>query len=396
MSKLHLTSDLRDAHHTVKEVQDSNGGSFQHASKTVAKKLGLNSLNAGYDQTRVGSLTKHGLMNGVPKTNQDYGIVCWPFNGKSSEALLAVFDGHGELGHEVSKFCAEQLPALLIANAEKLAEDPEAILRGAVMELDNILFEDEQMRETAKFSGSTATLVYARGDELWVAWVGDSRCIVGHRMHGDVGVALETLPHKADVHEERERIQSRGGKVDVSEDPVRVWYGGYGLAMSRSIGDGHFKRAGVICEPDVEHLHLSPAKRGGDGEICLVLASDGIWDVLSSLEVCTAANDYSSALSACDALVTKAQQRWAREEETYRDDTTAIVVYLPFLPNPKNIKRGQSVSPAAPSTVARTETVPRKMMLPPEPVQAAMRPRPRKREDALVRKAGWCRCMPWS
>eukprot|EP00965_Chrysotila_dentata_P260214 6213823-Pleurochrysis_carterae.AAC.2 len=93
MSKLHLTSDLRDAHHTVKEVQDSNGGSFQHASKTVAKKLGLNSLNAGYDQTRVGSLTKHGLMNGVPKTNQDYGIVCWPFNGKSSEALLAVFDG---------------------------------------------------------------------------------------------------------------------------------------------------------------------------------------------------------------------------------------------------------------------------------------------------------------
>eukprot|EP00965_Chrysotila_dentata_P156325 5164332-Pleurochrysis_carterae.AAC.2 len=191
-------------------------------------------------------------------------------------------------------------------------------------------------------------------------------------------------------------LQSRGGKVDVSEDPVRVWYGGYGLAMSRSIGDGHFKRAGVICEPDVEHLHLSPAKRGGDGEICLVLASDGIWDVLSSLEVCTAANDYSSALSACDALVTKAQQRWAREEETYRDDTTAIVVYLPFLPNPKNIKRGQSVSPAAPSTVARTETVPRKMMLPPEPVQAAMRPRPRKREDALVRKAGWCRCMPWS
>eukprot|EP00965_Chrysotila_dentata_P156324 5164332-Pleurochrysis_carterae.AAC.1 len=72
---------------------------------------------------------------------------------------------HGELGHEVSKFCAEQLPALLIANAEKLAEDPEAILRGAVMELDNILFEDEQMRETAKFSGSTATLVRGCGDE---------------------------------------------------------------------------------------------------------------------------------------------------------------------------------------------------------------------------------------
>ena len=55
-----------------------------------------------------------------------------------------------------------------------------------------------------------------------------------------------------------------------------------GLAMSRSVGDVLAKKAGVVAEPEMsqfvfdpqDSLHITP-------KYC-VLASDGIWDVLSN------------------------------------------------------------------------------------------------------------------
>lgn len=78
--------------------------------------------------------------------------------------------------------------------------------------------------------------------------------------------------------DEYARIEALGGKV--------IQWNGYRvlgvLAMSRSIGDRYLKPY-IIPVPEV-----TVVARARDDE-CLVLASDGLWDVLSNEEVCDAA-----------------------------------------------------------------------------------------------------------
>ncbi|KAH7415814.1 hypothetical protein KP509_14G062000 [Ceratopteris richardii] len=79
------------------------------------------------------------------------------------------------------------------------------------------------------------------------------------------------------VHETR-RIEAAGGYV--------IAWNGYRitalLALSRAIGDGYLKRY-VISEPDVVHLERS------DEDEFLILASDGLWDVIDNETACDVA-----------------------------------------------------------------------------------------------------------
>ena len=52
-----------------------------------------------------------------------------------------------------------------------------------------------------------------------------------------------------------------------------------GLAMSWSIGDGLAHRYGVIPDPEIKKIKL------GLEDKVIVLASDGVWEFLSNLEV---------------------------------------------------------------------------------------------------------------
>lgn len=48
------------------------------------------------------------------------------------------------------------------------------------------------------------------------------------------------------------------------------------VGMCRSIGDGDLKGSGVTADPEVTEMALGP------GDTFLVVASDGLWDVVSS------------------------------------------------------------------------------------------------------------------
>jgi len=105
-----------------------------------------------------------------------------------------------------------------------------------------------------------------------------------------------------------------------------------GLAMSRSLGDGEAKGHGVIPDPEIKVVTLNPAKSmSADGDAFVVVASDGIWEFISSQQACDVVAGHTSAREACDELVRLAEQRWKEEEGSYRDDITCIVVFLPFL-----------------------------------------------------------------
>ncbi|KAA3464262.1 protein phosphatase 2C 37-like [Gossypium australe] len=119
--------------------------------------------------------------------------------------------------------------------------------------------------------GSTAVVAVVTPDEIIVANCGDSRAVLCRN-----GVALPLSDdHKPDRPDEMLRIQEAGGRVIYWDGPRVLGV----LAMSRAIGDNYLKPF-VISEPEV-----TITKRKGEEE-CLILASDGLWDVIPNDTAC--------------------------------------------------------------------------------------------------------------
>uniref|UniRef100_A0A8C5H5B6 Protein phosphatase 1G n=1 Tax=Gouania willdenowi TaxID=441366 RepID=A0A8C5H5B6_GOUWI len=131
--------------------------------------------------------------------------------------------------------------------------------------------------EPGSDSGTTAVVALIRGKQLIVANAGDSRCVVSER-----GKAVDmSYDHKPEDEVELTRIKNAGGKVTMDG---RV---NGGLNLSRAIGDHFYKRNKVLppeeqmisAMPDVKVLTLN------EDHDFMVIACDGIWNVLSSQEV---------------------------------------------------------------------------------------------------------------
>jgi serine/threonine protein phosphatase PrpC len=75
------------------------------------------------------------------------------------------------------------------------------------------------------------------------------------------------------------RILRMGGHVTPQGrdgSPSRVWHNLRGLAMARSIGDHNAATVGVIAEPEISEYVIH------NDDVCMIVASDGVWELLSS------------------------------------------------------------------------------------------------------------------
>ncbi|KAL3771318.1 hypothetical protein ACHAWU_005786 [Discostella pseudostelligera] len=242
-----------------------------------------------------------------------------------SMGLFGVFDGHGDDGY-ASNYIATNL-------WDKLQSQPDWALayHGCNSDsyttlLSNIFTQtchdlDEDLRnDTMKPStngGSTGIMALICNRYLYVANVGDSRCILVKKktainVEEKDGVEepcwdpseIEVLPmsedHKPNVPEERARIESAGLTVQTDHVPAddadgrptvvhRVRKSDTELmGVARAFGDFDFKsnkdlsalRQAVVCTPDIVVW-----ERMGDEDMYLILACDGIWDVMLNEEV---------------------------------------------------------------------------------------------------------------
>eukprot|EP00904_Undaria_pinnatifida_P013855 jgi/Undpi1/95/HiC_scaffold_1.g00095.m1 len=294
-----------------------------------------------FPDAKVGTYSCHGVEpsysedDGVTaKINQDRGCVVYPFKNDPKHALFSVFDGHGEHGDIVSHFVMHDLQSRLAAHP-LIAEDPGTALKESYLAVDSSL--SKLKPQEATFSGTTAVSVLMREDQLWIANAGDSRAVIAQ----EEGGALKSLDLSVDQNPnspaEQARIEAAGGFVSPPPEPglsSRVWLDKamtqIGLAMARSIGDHAVKSIGVVAEPEITKHTISA------GDKFIVLASDGVWEFISSQEAVDIVNNSlaegTMKVCATQDLIEAAATKWREVEGDYRDDITAVVVRLPCFP----------------------------------------------------------------
>lgn len=274
------------------------------------------------------------------KINQDRGGVAFPYGNHPKTAIFAVYDGHGHGGELVSQYALYEIQRRLEKHPKFRTNLPTA-LKETFVAVDDAL-KSEPLIDPL-FAGTTACVAIYQNSTLVLANAGDSRAVCARRMKREACssgqneaeyeyIACDlTQDQNPDVPAEMERILEMGGYVSMPPSPglsARVWLDQHhtqiGLAMARSIGDHAIAEAGVIAEPVVTCYEVTP-----DDEF-LILASDGVWEFISSTQAVNIIADNLSrgSMKACQALIEAAAARWHEEEGAYRDDITAIVIQL--------------------------------------------------------------------
>ena len=78
----------------------------------------------------------------------------------------------------------------------------------------------------------------------------------------------------------------------------------------------------VISTPDIETRMVD------DKDVKLVMATDGVWDVMRNEEVMELANNAATPEKAAAQIVKESASRWDKQMPGRRDDITCVVVDL--------------------------------------------------------------------
>ncbi|KAK2959248.1 putative Protein phosphatase 2C [Blattamonas nauphoetae] len=198
-------------------------------------------------------------------------------------AICAIYDGHG--GREAVDFVSMNFHRVFTKLLHDFPSEPlESILRETFKQTDALLLESNILDD-----GTTAAVVVinrqVENDKEVVRIVsancGDARAVL---IHNGQSKRISS-DHKPSQDSEIERIQKTGCLM------VQNRVGGV-LAVSRALGDHGLKDA-VISDPFVSEHILEE-----EGVTHLIVACDGIWDVLEDEE---AAEIVERNLSNCQA-----------------------------------------------------------------------------------------------
>ncbi|CAE6138426.1 unnamed protein product [Arabidopsis arenosa] len=266
--------------------------------------------------------------------NQDAMIV-WEDFMSEDVTFCGVFDGHGPYGHLVALLeerDSEEIQANRLSKKLLKKDLTRKKLKGLWGEafLKSFKAMDKELRSHPNLdcfcSGSTGVTILKQGSNLFMGNIGDSRAILGSKDSNDSMVATQlTVDLKPDLPREAERIKRCKGRVFALEDEPevpRVWLpydDAPGLAMARAFGDFCLKDYGVISVPEFTHRVLT------DKDQFIVLASDGVWDVLSNEEVVDIVASATSRASAARTLVNSAAREWKLKYPTSKMDDCAVV-----------------------------------------------------------------------
>ncbi|CAK8989842.1 unnamed protein product [Durusdinium trenchii] len=250
------------------------------------------------------------------------------------DCLFAVFDGHG--GAAAARACAERIPTEIREELDASGRDSPEARRSAVQ--GTYLALDRHLRIKLGFAarecGTTCVFAYAWKDEekpgkigVLLANLGDSRALILKSTANGYEVAGETKDHTPSAPEEEKRIKAAGGKVETfpgSRVPV-LRVDGF-LGCSRALGDFRFKEDAALL-PEQQKVSAVPEVyefecESGDA---IVLACDGVFDVLSSSKVAMLVTGASGSNgSTCEAAA-RSIVKAALADPRQQDNVTCVV-----------------------------------------------------------------------
>ncbi|KAL6644593.1 hypothetical protein ACP70R_016201 [Stipagrostis hirtigluma subsp. patula] len=301
-------------------------------------------------------------------TNQD-AMVVWESFNSSDSVFCGVFDGHGPYGHFVAKKVRDSLPVKLCTQWKTTADGgtsphQNGSISGSINSEETASVVDDEWGESVdgdeseKFpemflplkqsylkafksmdkelklhptidcfcSGSTAVTLVKQGWDLVIGNLGDSRAIMGTRDASNNLTAVQlTVDLKPNLPREAARIQQCRGRVFALQDEpevARVWLPNNdspGLAMARAFGDFCLKDYGLISVPEISYRRLT------EKDEFIILATDGVWDVLSNKEAVDIVASAPSRATAARALVDCAVRSWRLKFPTSKSDDCAVI-----------------------------------------------------------------------
>ena len=253
--------------------------------------------------------------------------------------MVGVFDGHCGAGaaEEAMEAIQEEM-----GNLVRDVHDTDAFVRA-------FLVTDDRIQDEAGCTATCVTLRHASaqdrdhdqdqegGGEIAIraANVGDSMAYMAYMANvgaadvanaGDRALAAEktedailtlTQDHRLSNPEERGRLQSHGVIPEGESNTYRL----YGLNLARALGDRFLKDEdlGLSAEPHVSDV----ITLGDDQEALIVIASDGLWDVISADDAMALARRVDRE---SHGGVVKVAAALAREAEALgsKDDVTVV------------------------------------------------------------------------
>lgn len=305
--------------------------------------------------------------------------------GQGCRAFVAVYDGHGgqeaadyaanhlhqymRFGGDIPPFATHDAQVTAMLGEDRKAFDPSDSKRGSMVapvrpqlrdpeafrrEIEHAFLRAEEdilslSRRLGTRDGTTAACVWIHGNTLYAANVGDSRVVL---CRNGVAVPL-TRDHKPCDEDEKKRIAAAGGEVRpvfrdkpgyccfkakrVPQGADRLWPGGF--SVSRALGDidykdprrGKVKVVTLIPRPDVSAMPLTKEDN------FIVLGTDGLFDVMTSQDVC----DYikkETKKKSCE--VEKIAEHLANRAYQLgsEDNITVLIAFFTNFPFPADVK----------------------------------------------------------
>ncbi|CAF2616123.1 unnamed protein product [Rotaria sp. Silwood2] len=255
-----------------------------------------------------------GTMQGWRKTHEDFHKHLIPFDNQhwKNWSYFAIFDGH--CGVDTAKNAARFLDKYLLESFNQCQSNIDLhqfhkIIKNTFIHLDKNLME-----VVKDHSGSVCIAALISPKSAFLINIGDCRGII---ISKDGQILSATKDHKPDVRKEQERIRKAGGHITKPKNSVlRVEDK---LAMTRALGDYSLDKNVIPALPDViEYPRDSSAAY-------LIIASDGIWDVMSNEQVASFISQRASNTT-LDDIISQLFDYCLQQQST--DNMTIYVVKL--------------------------------------------------------------------
>ncbi|CAF0843473.1 unnamed protein product [Rotaria sordida] len=256
---------------------------FQKKLKQKIANIFLNNSNTRKELDH-GQSFAFGGMQGWRISNEDIHKHLIPIDHHSWKlwSYFAIFDGHN--GIDTAKNAADLLDKYLIdtLNQTEINSNDESIHSSQIdkNQLNHIIKKtflqlDEKLANLVNDQSGSVCITSLIGPKyIYLINVGDARAII---ISNDGQVLAYTKDHKPNVIQEQERIHKAGGRITQYENDVaRVEDK---LAVSRTFGDYSLDKRLIPALPDIIQY------RKDSLAAFIILACDGIWDVMTNEQV---------------------------------------------------------------------------------------------------------------